>query len=88
MLDKPNSNRPEEAPKNYNIDNSVLSEVRFAESSSIKEEMSYIYWSGKTSKDRNESGVAFLVWCGLLPNMSEYTKLVSDTYVEVSINQQ
>ena len=39
------------------------------------------YWSGKTSTDRNESGVAFALRNGLLPRMSEDPKPVNDRFI-------
>ena len=63
-----------------------MSEVRFAENRSIRKETGYtFYWSGKRSTDRNESGVAFAVRNGLLSNMSEDPKPVSDRLITLRL---
>ena len=89
MLNKLNLNRPERRSaikfkelQKYNIDIAALSEVRFAKSGNIKEEMGYtFYWNGKTSTDRNESGVAFVIRNGLLSSISMNPKLISDRLI-------
>ena len=79
-----NSNRPERRSaiiskelQEYNIRIAALSEVRFAESGSIREETD-LYWSGKCSIYRNKSDVAFAIRNGLLQNMSEDPKPLRD----------
>ena len=54
------------------IDVATMSEVRLAESSSIREEIGYTFnWSEKTSTDRGESGIVFAVRNGLLLSMTD-----------------
>lgn len=86
MLDREEANRPErrwaiisrELLK-YNIDIAALSEVRFPESGSIREESGYtIYWSGKPSGQRCEAGVALAVSNHLIPKLIQDPKPVND----------
>ena len=64
----PQTNSKEGAPK-YDIDFAALGEVKLVVSGSIKEETGYTYWSGKTSINKSESGVAYVVKnLTLIPN--------------------
>ena len=83
ILEKSNSKRKSvlisKELQKYHI--AALSEVRFAESDSIRGETSYTDLSGKTSTDRIESGVIFAVRNGLLSNTSEDPKPVGDRFI-------
>ena len=82
MLGQSNSNRHEKRNtmiskeiQKYSIDTAALSEVRFAGSGSIREETDYIFYqSGKTSTDKSEPSVAFVVRNSLLSRISEDLK--------------
>ena len=63
----------------YNIDIAALSEVRFADSGSIREENGFtIYWSGKQPSERSESGVALAIKNEIVPKLLEDPKPISD----------
>ena len=83
ILDKPNSKRSEKSTiismevQKYSIDVPVWDEARFAENGSIREDTGFtFYWTEKTSTERSEFGVAFVMRNDLL-NMSEDPKPVS-----------
>ena len=86
MLDRTYTERPERRSaiiskvlSNYQIDIAALSEVRFAESGCIREESGYtIYWSGKPSSERSESGVGLAINNNIIPKLCEDPKPVSD----------
>ena len=77
MLDRGNADRPERRSAivagqlaNYNIDIAALSEVRFADSGSIREEAGYtIFWSGKPEGETHEYGVGLAIRNGLIPRL-------------------
>ena len=86
MLDRSYTERPERRSaiisrvlSTYNIDIAALSEVRFADSGSIREENGFtIYWSGKQPSERSESGVALAIKNDIVPKLLEDPKPVSD----------
>ena len=63
----------------YDIDIAALSEVRFPDSGSIREESGFaIYWSGKQPSERSESGVALAIKNEIVPKLLEDPKHLSD----------
>jgi len=63
---------------NYQIDIAALSEVRFAESGCIHEESRYtIYWSGKPSSEKSESGVGLAISNNITSKLYEDPKPVN-----------
>lgn len=93
MLNRNNSDRPERRSAiiskelhRYSIDIAALSEVRFADSGSIREESGYtIYWSGKPSGDKSESGVALAVRNDLMPKLTEEPKPVNERMITLRL---
>ena len=86
MLDREHTDRPERRSAiisrelfKYGIDIAALSEVRFPKSGSIREESGYtIYWSGKPSGSKRESGVALAISNELIPKLQQEPKPVND----------
>jgi len=86
MLDRSHAERPERRSaiiskvlSNYQIDIAALSEVRFAESGCIPEESVYtIYWSGKPSSEKSESGVGLAISNNIASKLFEDPKPVND----------
>jgi len=64
---------------NYQIYIAALREVQFAESGCIREESGYtIYWSGKPSSEKSESGVRLAISNNITLKLSEDSKPVND----------
>lgn len=85
MLDRLNTTRPERRSaiiscelEKYDIDIAALSEVRLKESGSIKESSYTIYWSGKASNERSESGVGLAIKNDILPKLIEEPRAIND----------
>ena len=93
MLDRDRAERPERRSaiivrelKKYGIDIGALSEVRFGDTGSIREEAGYsIYWSGKTSGMKSESGVALAVSNAVVAKMTEDPKPVNDRMITLRL---
>ena len=86
MLDRENTERPDKRNaiisselQKYGIDIGALSEVRFKDTGNIRTESGYtIYWSGKTTSERSESGMALAIRNKLVSRLIEDPKAVSD----------
>ena len=86
MLDSEQCNRPERRSaiisrelRKYDIDVAALSEVRFPDSGSIREEGGYtIFWSGRPSGTKREAGVALAISNALTSKLVQDPKPMSD----------
>ena len=93
MLDRDRVDRPERRSaiitrelRKYSVDICALSEVRFGDTGSIREEAGYtIYWSGRTSGRKSESGVALAISNAVITKMSEDPKPVNDRIITLRL---
>ena len=93
MLDRERVDRPERRSaiitrelRKYSVDICALSEVRFGDTGSIREEAGYtIYWSGRTSGRKSESGVALAISNAVITKMSEDPKPVNDRIITLRL---
>ena len=93
MLDRVNVERPERRSavvanelEKYNIDIAALSEVRFSDAGSIREEAGYtIFWSGKPEGEVREHGVAIAMKNCLISKLSEDPKPVNERMITLRL---
>lgn len=93
MLDRERAERPERRSAiiarelaKYSVDIGALSEVRFGGTGSIREEAGYtIFWSGKTSGNQSESGVALAISNAIASKLTEDPKPVSDRMITLRL---
>ena len=93
MLDSSDSNRPERRSaliahelSRLNIDIAALSEVRFPEEGSLKEQGAgyTLYWSGRPAGERRLSGVGFMVRNSIASKLETLPTGHSDRIISMS----